>query len=205
MINAIRGELVSVTPNSCIICANNVEYVMEVSSTTASRVSSLSDKSNVRLLTVLTVRQDFIGLYGFFDESERNCFLQLQTVPGIGPKQSLKILSSISVENLILALDQKDIKTISKIPGIGPKTGQKLNLQLRNVLVYDEEGEKEQGKGQKHEFGELVESLQEMGFDKKQVVKALDTIMKEKEKELKGMTHSQAESLLFPLVLRSLS
>lgn len=205
MINAIRGELVSVTPNSCIICANNVEYVMEVSSTTASRVSSLSDKSNVRLLTVLTVRQDFIGLYGFFDESERNCFLQLQTVPGIGPKQSLKILSSISVENLILALDQKDIKTISKIPGIGPKTGQKLILQLRNVLVYDEEGEKEQGKGQKHEFGELVESLQEMGFDKKQVVKALDTIMKEKEKELKGMTHSQAESLLFPLVLRSLS
>ncbi len=205
MINAIRGELVTVTPNSCVLCANNVEYVMEVSSTTASRVSALSDKSNVRLLTVLTVRQDFIGLYGFFDESERNCFLQLQTVPGIGPKQSLKILSSISVENLILALDQKDIKTISKIPGIGPKTGQKLILQLRNVLVYEDEGEKEQVKGQKNEFGELVESLQEMGFDKKQVVKVLDTIIKEKEKELKGMTHSQAESFLFPLILRSLS
>ncbi len=205
MINAIRGELVSVTPNTCVICANNVEYIMEVSSATSTRVAAAVDKSNVRLLTVMTVRQDFIGLYGFYDESERNCFLQLQTVPGIGPKQSLKILSSITVDNLILALDQKDIKTISKIPGIGPKTGQKLILQLRNVLVYDDESEKEQGKVQKHEFGELVDSLQEMGFDKKLIVKALDKIMKEKEKELKTMTHAQAESLLFPLVLRSLS
>ena len=138
MINAIRGELVSLTPNSCVICAKDVEYIMEVSTVTSSKVSALADKSAVRLLTVLTLRQDFIGLYGFFDEIERNCFLQLQKVPGIGPKQSLKILSSISVEKLIIALDQKDISTLSKIPGIGPKTGQKLILQLE-MFVYEDE------------------------------------------------------------------
>ena len=205
MINAIRGELVSVTPNSCVICANDVEYVMEVSTATSSKVSALSDKNAVRLLTVLTLRQDFIGLYGFFDEIERNCFLQLQKVPGIGPKQSLKILSSISVEKLIIALDQKDISTLSKISGIGPKTGQKLILQLRNVLVFEDENEKTEDKTKETQFNDLIDSFQEMGFDKKLIIKTLDKVMKEKEKELKGMSPHEAESFLFPIILRGLS
>lgn len=203
MINAITGEIVSVNQNICIIMANNIEYVLEVSLSTSSKVSALKDKSNVRILTVLSYRQDFIGLYGFIDEAERNCFLQLQKVPGIGAKQSLKILSSISVPQLIAALDQKDITTLSRIPGIGPKTGQKLILQLRNVLVFEEDVKEKPNSS--NEFNELVESLVEMGFDKKTVIKTLDKVMKEKKNELSGLTHQDAESMLFPLVLRSLS
>jgi Holliday junction DNA helicase, RuvA subunit len=207
MINAIRGELVSCTQNSVIVAASGVEYYAEVSTNTSAKMASLPDKNNVRLLTVMTVRQDFVGLYGFFDEMERNCFNELQKVPGIGPRQSLKILSSITVENLIKALDQKDISTLSKIPGVGPKTGQKLILQLRNVLVFEEENEKKESgkKGENSEFRELVESFQDMGFDKKLILRALEKIMAEKGKELSSMTHNEAESFLFPLILRSLS
>ena len=80
-----------------------------------------------------------------------------------------------------------------------------LFRSLRNVLVYEEETEKKEEKDKDSQFNDLIDSFQEMGFDKKLIIKVLDKVMKEKEKELKSMSPHEAESYLFPIILRGLS
>lgn len=208
MINAVRGKALEINQNSIVVLADNsVEYYLEVSANCASYFSSLSkeDRENVRVLTVLQHREDNMTLFGFKDQMERFCFNQLQTVPGIGAKGALKILSGISVDNLILALDQKDVKTLSKVPGLGAKTAQKLILQLRNVLVLEEEGEKQSSSiSSKHRFADLITSFTEMGYDKKNVVKVIDELLKENELLYSSMSDREIESKILSDVLRRL-
>lgn len=206
MINAIIGDIVSVSAHQVFILAGGVEYTLEVSGQSASKYSSLQEKKGVRVLTELQHRQDSMVLFGFSDEAERNCFRQLQTVPGIGPKQALKILSGITVNRFVQALDARDVSLLSKISGIGPKTGQKLILQLRNVLVYDDEEPNVAGaKKQKHEFQDLLDSLTDMGFDKKIVSRELNTACEENKVRISSLDRDSAEAFLFPLMLKRLS
>lgn len=207
MINAVRGKALEINQNSIVVLADNsLEYFIEISSNTSQYYASLSkeDRNQVRVLTVLQHREDSMTLFGFANEMERFCFIQLQTVPGIGAKGALKILSGITVEKLILALDQKDVKTLSKVPGLGAKTAQKLILQLRNVLVFDvEEGEKSSSSASsKERFSDLITSFTEMGYDRKAVVKAIDGILKENELLFATMSDRDIEEKIFPLVLR---
>lgn len=207
MINAVRGKIVEINQNSIVVLAgNSVEYFLEVSSNTASYYSSLSkeDREEVRVLTVLQHREDSMTLFGFKDQMERFCFNQLQTVPGIGAKGALKILSGISVDNLILALDQKDVKTLSKVPGLGAKTAQKLILQLRNVLVLEEESEKKENSSSKSRFSDLITSFTEMGYDRKNVIKVIDEILKENELLYSSMSDREIEAKILSDVLRRL-
>ena len=133
MINALNGFLVSIDQNSLVINVSGVEFYVEISTQAASYFSSLNRDKEVRVLTKYVVREDAALLFGFKDSFERDCFNQLQTVPGIGAKQALKILSAISVNDFIKALDQRDVSTLSRIPGIGAKSAQKLILMLRDT------------------------------------------------------------------------
>lgn len=207
MINALNGHIVQVDAHYVVIEAGGVEFKCEVSTQTASYYSSRMNEAKERILTVLAVREDAMNLFGFRDESERDCFLQLQTVPGIGAKQSLKILSAITVRDLIIALDQRDISRLSKIPGVGAKSAQKLILQLRDTLVYTDDSASgvENIKLENKKWNDLIESMTGMGFDKKLVSKALDELVKSEQAKLAQMTHEQSEAYLFPLLLRRLS
>ena len=137
-------------------------------------------------------------LFGFYSEEERFCFEQLQTVPGIGARQALRILSGITVQNLIKSLDAQDVKTLAKVPGIGPKTAQKLVLQLRNVLVLEDD-EAEPKAETPSQFRDLIDSLAEMGFERKQIVRTLSEVMSENSLIIQGKDAREAESFLFPL------
>lgn len=210
MINAIRGKVIDIDQNSIIILTDSsVEYYIEISSNSAAYFGSLSkeEKECVRVLTVLQHREDSMTLFGFFSEMERFCFNQLQTVPGIGPKGALKILSGITVEKLVLALDQQDVKTLSKVPGLGAKTAQKLILQLRNVLVLEvEEDSKTSGQvGNKQRFADLISSFSDMGYDRKSVIKTIDEILKENELLFSALDDRAIEERIFPMVLRRLA
>ncbi len=207
MINALNGKLVQVGAHSIIINTSGVEYYVEVSTQCASFFSTKMSEDSVRLLTTLVVREDAMLLFGFKDEAERECFTQLQTVPGVGAKQSMKILSSITVPELIGALDRRDVSRLSRIPGVGAKSAQKLILQLRDTLVYTDDspsGVDNIPKANK-QWDDLVDSLAGMGFDKKTVIKALDVILKEERAKIVTMPHEEAESHIFPLLLRRLS
>jgi len=206
MINAITGKLVEINANSiCVLTPGGVEYFIEVSANSASRFSELPQdkKSNVRVLTVLQHREDAMTLFGFYDDKERFCFNQLQTVPGIGAKGALKILSGVTVDKLVTYLDASDVKALSKVPGLGAKTAQKLILQLRNVLVLEEK-EEEKIPDKKERFNDMVSSFVEMGYDRKQVRRAIDTVLSENALLFSDLDDRKIEEKLLPLVLRRL-
>lgn len=142
-------------------------------------------------------------LFGFYDEDERFCFEQLQTVPGIGAKQAQKILSGITVQNLVKLLDAQDVKALSKVSGIGPKTAQKLVLQLRNVLVLDDE--EETGAAEDKGYRDLIDSFVQMGFDRKLVARTLNEVIRENALLIDGKSREESENILLPLMLKRMT
>ena len=211
MINAIRGNCLSITDNSLVVLTHSgIEFYIECSLQTANKYRSLSveDRRNVRVFTVLNHREDAMTLFGFYDEKERFCFVELQTVPGIGPKGALKILSGITVDELCLLVDAQDVKKLSKVPGLGAKTAQKLILQLRNVLVFETDVEKDtEGKSSNtsKRFSYFISSFCEMGYDRKSVVKVIDVILEENSDKYKNMDDREIEKNIFTSVLRRLN
>jgi Holliday junction DNA helicase RuvA len=202
MINAIIGDLVSVTEQEVVVRSGFVEYRLFITGQTASRLSQLQgeDRQQVRLLSVLQHREDSMTLFGFFDEQEREAFTQLQTVSGIGSKQALKILSGISVKQLAVALDSGNVKLLSSIPGIGPKTGQKMILALRNVLVLEEEktpGSPSVKKGKISPWADILEALIDMGYDRRKSEEVLEKLLSQLEGQLEALGRHEAEELLF--------
>jgi len=145
-----------------------------------------------------------LTLYGFYDEAEREAFVQLQTVSGIGPKQALKILSGINVRHLAEALDSGNIKTLSTIPGIGPKTAQKMVLALRNVLVLDEPKTR-QTASRATVWADLVNALVEMGFERRRSEEVIENLEVEFATEIGELSRQSGEELLFRHALKNLS
>lgn len=208
MINAVNGVVVEINANGIVVNAGGLEFQLETSARCSAYFSAHVNREPVRVLTVFQVREDSMTLFGFMDKAERDCFIQLVKVPGIAGKGALKILSAISVNDFIRALDNRDISTLSRVPGIGSKTAQKLVLQLRDTLVYDENepGAAQSGQTQSSRtYEDVVESFVGMGFDKKTVLKALDRLLAKEKDNLSSKTKEECENYIFPLLLRSLT
>lgn len=210
MINALHGRVLEIKPDYItIVTPGGVEYRLEVSRNTSDKIASLpqEERSSLRVLASLQHREDAMTLFGFHSEEERFCFEQLQTVPGIGARQAIKILSGITVANLVKALDSQDVKTLAKVSGIGPKTAQKLVLQLRNVLVLEDEG----GEGASdpalpaQEYRDMVDSFVAMGHDRRLVVRTLSEVIRESKEKIKGKDYRQVEPMIFSTMLKRLS
>ncbi|WP_332446943.1 Holliday junction branch migration protein RuvA [Sphaerochaeta sp.] len=209
MIHAIIGDVIQITENEVILRSGYVEYLLSVTAQTASKLSNLDPEARreVRLLTVLVHREDSMSLFGFFDAQEREAFLQLQTVSGIGSKQALKILSGISVRHLAEALDSGNLKLLASIPGIGPKTGQKMILALRNVLVLEDEqpkGKESPAKGKTGQWADIVNALLDMGYDRRRVEQVIEEMSGEHAAEIEQLSRHEAEQLLFRYAIKRL-
>ena len=207
MINAVHGSFAGFEENNIfILTKGGVEYSIEMSLLDIEEILSKSDdeKSNLRILTHLIHREDAMLLYGFLRDDERKCFTELLTVNGIGAKQALKVLSAMKVEDFLLALDKSDVKKLSKIPGMGPKTAQKLILQLRNVLILDSQEEDKGGvvKKSSSEYQDLIDAFVEMGHDRKTVREKVDRLLKENELLLFGKSKSEKETFLFQTLIK---
>ncbi len=211
MINALHGRPVEIRPDYItILTAGGIEYRLEVSRNTSDRIAAIPapDRDSIRVLAYLQHREDAMTLFGFFSEEERFCFEQLQTVPGIGAKQAIRILSGITVRDFVKALDSQDVKTLSKVPGVGPKTAQKLVLQLRNVLVLDDDGEEgaqSDGSLPPQEFRDMVDSFVSMGHERRIVVRTLSDVLKENSEKIKGSDYHSVEPQIFSIMLKRLS
>ena len=210
MINAIRGKIVEINENSLVVLTQSgVEYYIEISQVSAGRFMSLTpeERNNVRVLTVLQHREDAMTLFGFYDEKERFTFNELQTVPGIAARGALKILGGITVDDLALALDQQDVKKLSKVPGLGSKTAQKLILQLRNVLVFneDEKDDAKSGGAVASRFRDFIISFTDMGYDRKAVIKAIEETLEEGGAQYSSLSDRDIEGRIFNSVLRRIN
>ena len=209
MINAIIGQLVYAGAQTAIILGGSVEFELVVSSQTATRLSNLqgAERNNVRILTWLQHREDGMTLFGFLEEEERRLFLELIKVNGIGPKQAMKILSGVRVKDFIRALDQSDLSFLSKIPGLGAKTSQKIILALRDTLVFTEEASKPQNvvSGNSKKYQDIIDALVEMGYDKKKVLDTIANLLKDNEEFVSKHEQSAVEEWLFRKAIVALS
>jgi len=133
MIERLRGLLVHKAPLLAVVECGGVGYGVNVSARTGEMLPS--EGSEITLLTHLVVREDSLTLYGFLDTQEKELFLNMIEVNGIGPKMAQRILSSISPEDLLSLIVMEDSVGLSKIKGIGKKTSEMLVLALKDKAL----------------------------------------------------------------------
>jgi holliday junction DNA helicase RuvA len=132
MIARLRGRAVANTPEGLIVDVGGVGYLVAA---TPSAVRKADGGDEVSLHTYLHVREDVLQLYGFADASERELFVQLLSVNGVGPKVALSIVSGSPVDELRRAIALEDAARFQAIPGIGKKTAERIVLELKEKLA----------------------------------------------------------------------
>ncbi len=131
MITSITGTLAEATPLRAVIELNGLGYEVHIPVTTAERLPGTG--SQVKLHTHVVYREDSQTLYGFAATEDRDFFkMMIEHVSGVGPKVALSIMSRLSLSLLVQAIRDSDVATLSKCPGIGKKTAERLVIELRN-------------------------------------------------------------------------
>lgn len=171
MIAFVRGIVSEITESSVTIDTGNIGYEIYMTSTDLAKSVFLEEE--VKVHTYLHVREDAMQLYGFLLQDDLRMFKQLLGVNGIGPKAALGILSGLTADQLRFAILSEDIKTLSKAPGIGKKTAQKLILELKDRLNLQDAFE--------HKLGQLMQGKEEtedtsMQEGRKEAVEALEAL-----------------------------
>lgn len=136
MIAYLKGEIVSVTEDNLVMDVNNIGYNVKISSSVANALPGVGNI--VKIYTYTLVKEDAFQLYGFLTRDDLEIFKKVITVNGIGPKGALAILSIMSADDLRFAVIAGDSKAISKAPGIGVKTAERLILDLRDKVSLEE-------------------------------------------------------------------
>lgn len=172
MFNSLTGTVTGRSPGSLYVTVGGVEWDLDVSALTLRELSTATGE--VVIYTYLYHREDQMRLFGFSTTSERQVFLELIKVSGVGPKAAIKLLSAASPAEIIRALEAEDVAALSRLPGVGKKTAQKIILSLRGSLAV-EPGESG-GRAQ-----ELVASLVEMGFEKAAAARTVSRLLLESE------------------------
>jgi holliday junction DNA helicase RuvA len=132
MIGSVRGRIASKTPPQLTVDVGGLGYELEAPMSTFFLLPAVGEE--VRLLTHLVVREDAHILYAFATENERRLFRSLIKVSGVGPKIALGLLSGISVEAFALCVQNQDIAALTRVPGIGRKTAERLVVEMRDRL-----------------------------------------------------------------------
>src|SRR5215831_20296107 len=132
MIGQLRGRLADKRPNQVLVDVGGVGYLVQVPLSTYAALGNLH--SEVTLLIHTHVREDALALYGFLSSREKHFFEMLISASGVGPSLALKILSGMSVEELVPAIRGSDLVRLTKIPGVGRKTAERIVVELKDKL-----------------------------------------------------------------------
>jgi Holliday junction DNA helicase RuvA len=196
MIQSIRGTVSGQRGRILYLERNGIEWALELSQQSLEDI--VSAEGEVRVFTHLYHREDRMHLYGFSTEEERDIFLELIKIAGIGPSQALRILSGLRKEDFLRCLEAEDADSLSRIPGVGTKTAGKIILGMRGTIATGPKNAAAQ------DFPDLVEALSEMGFDKKRAEAALHEVAKTFDND-DNATVSEREHELFRAAIVYLS
>ena len=183
MIAFVRGTAVDMTENSVIVETGGIGYEIYMTGTDLSQIHMGEE---VKIHTYFNVREDAMQLYGFWHKDDLQVFRLLLSVNGIGPKAALGVLSGLSADELRFAVLSDDVKTLSRAPGIGKKTAQKLILELKVKLKLEDAFEKKLMHEQENadlndtDFHdgrqEAVEALTALGYSSSEALKAVHKV-----------------------------
>jgi Holliday junction DNA helicase RuvA len=132
MIGQLRGRLAEKRPNQVLVDVGGVGYLVQVPLSTYAVLGELH--TEVTLLIHTHVREDALALYGFVSSREKHLFEMLLSASGVGPTLALKILSGMNVEELVPAIRGNDLARLTKIPGVGRKTAERMVVELKDKL-----------------------------------------------------------------------
>ena len=166
MIGRIKGKILEKIPPHILIDCNGVGYEIEVPMTTFYDLPEVGNE--VVLLTHFLVREDAQLLFGFATDQERIIFRKLLKVNGIGAKASLSILGGMTVNELTHSIQTQDVNSLTKIPGIGKKTAERLILELKDKFSDTEfASSKNQGSS---ELSDIQNALLALGYNQKDIL-----------------------------------
>ena len=185
MIEFIKGNVEYFDKGYIVVSCNDIGYRITAGEKTISSLAAKKD--NVTVFTYMSVRDDGISLMGFENKKQLNMFYSLINVTGIGPKMAVNIIDNCDICSLVTAIVSSDITTLSKIPGLGKKTAQRLVLELKDKLTAEEiadsftQGEIEDlinipEKGVK---ADAIEALESLGYSRSEALKAVAAVYNE--------------------------
>ena len=176
MIGYLKGKILSLNSDTALIETGGVGYEVLCS---ASALSALEGKTEGEVYTYLQVREDGISLFGFSSPAEKNMFLKLVSVSGVGPKMGIAVLSGMDINSLAVAIASYDVKKLSTVKGLGKKTAERIILELREKVA--ESAAQIPAKGGAPAFPaaddgdeDAIVALMSLGFTRAESAKAID-------------------------------
>ncbi|HAT1972095.1 Holliday junction branch migration protein RuvA [Legionella pneumophila serogroup 1] len=178
MIGWLHGQIVDRhQPGKLVLDVNGVGYDVETSLNTFFQIENDNQPVGLHIHTV--VREDALLLYGFLDKEERSLFRALIKVNGVGPKLAMAILSSISPKEFIQCIHQENAALLTKLPGIGKKTAERLVIEMRDSIkqfdgMVSDTLQKQAGSA--HSQEEAISALEALGYKPQEAWKAVNKI-----------------------------
>lgn len=176
----IKGNLEVKTTGYVVIDVNGVGYKIFMSETAIEKIGEIGE--NVKVHTYLRVREDDMSLYGFNTNEELRMFELLLQVSGIGAKSAITILSNITPSSFALAVITNDVAKIKALPGIGPKTAQRIILELKDKIKTEEAISEDKSINineqviDNEKISEAISALQVLGYSRKEIEKAIQKV-----------------------------
>lgn len=181
----VKGIVADIAQDCCVIDVHDVGINIHISAQTAARMPGIGQEA--RLYTYTSVREDAFWLYGFLSKGDLEMFKRCITVSGIGPKGALGLLSVMDGDQLRFAILAQDVKAISKAPGIGKRTAERLVLELKDKLDYDADDISREAAAYGNESSagavmdhpgkrEAVEALVALGYGQTEAMKAVSQV-----------------------------
>ncbi len=171
MIGHLRGTLIDKRPNQILLDVGGVGYQVSIPLSTFYSLGDLH--SEVTLLIRTHLREDSIALYGFLTAREKHFFELLLSASGVGPGLALKILSGMSVDDLVPAIRRSDLVQLTRIPGVGKKTAERIVVELRDKLAAMEAVEAEKPATRTGLEADAISALLNLGYDRRVAEKAV--------------------------------
>ena len=185
MISYIKGSLEYLSDHSVIVEAGGIGYQIAVSPDTAGKLPPLG--MQVRIYTYLQAKEDNLALFGFLSLEELEMFRRLLSVSGIGPKGALMILSQMTPQDVVMAVLSSDTAALSKAPGVGKKTAQRIVLELKDAFrnedflhIHSQEAILDTESGVlDNPKAETIEALVLLGYSRSEAAKAVSSVYQE--------------------------
>ena len=175
MISFLCGVVVDIDASMVVVDVNGVGYKVNISLRTFSKIKDLE---KIRVYTHLNIKDDAHTLYGFYNKRERNTFIDLISISGVGPSTAIIILSSLSADELKLAIVDSDVNKIKSIKGIGLKTAERIILELKDkISINDLDSENFSQNIGNTIKEEALSALTSLGISKNVVERHIDSII----------------------------
>lgn len=198
MFNSLKGIITGKFPRQVFIDTNGIEWDLCVPDSNLDMLPPVGSEAHI--FTWMQHTDQLMSLYGFASSEEREVFLDLLKVDGVGPKGAVKIMSSVSSSRLMDVLDRGDLEMLEKIPGVGKKTAGKMILALKGkVKISDTPASAVLRGASGGQYADVVKSLSDMGYDKRLVEQKIAELSASLsgDSDFSGKSQKEREEILF--------